>query len=135
MDKTWKKSNKNLKIRNEIENIHNTMLSLMLTQTHIFCYVVVLVYISGISVFSRSLLTIPLDIRQYPFFRPLALSFKNLGVKILQSRSVLRPNILVGSFKLDVATVWLQNGNYTHLLVCFSLSPADAPCSNFKMMI
>lgn len=30
--------------------------------------------------------------------------------QILQSRSVLRPNKLVGSFKLDVATVWNQEG-------------------------
>lgn len=29
----------------------------------------------------------------------------------MQSRSVLLPNRLVGSFKLDVATVWLQAGN------------------------
>lgn len=31
-------------------------------------------------------------------------------VKVLHSRSVLRPNKLIGSFKLDVATVWYQKG-------------------------
>lgn len=36
-------------------------------------------------------------------------------MKILQSRSVLRPNKLIGSFKLDIATVWLQKGNKNHL--------------------
>lgn len=30
--------------------------------------------------------------------------------KVLHSRSVLRPNKLIGSFKLDVATVWYQKG-------------------------
>lgn len=33
-------------------------------------------------------------------------------LQVLQSRNVLRPNVLVGSFKLDVATVWLQKGKY-----------------------
>lgn len=37
--------------------------------------------------------------------------------KVLQSRSMLRPNVLVGSFKLDIATVWLQKGN---IFVVFS---------------
>lgn len=32
----------------------------------------------------------------------------------MQSRGVLLSNRLIGSYKLDVATVWLQKGNHTH---------------------
>lgn len=46
-------------------------------------------------------------------------------VQILQSRSVLRPNKLIGSFKLDVATVWLQKGKTLYILIDYYL-PAYA---------
>lgn len=35
----------------------------------------------------------------------------NCMLKVLQSRGVLMPNKLIGSFKLDVATAWSQQGN------------------------
>uniref|UniRef100_A0A1I8P4F1 C2 domain-containing protein n=1 Tax=Stomoxys calcitrans TaxID=35570 RepID=A0A1I8P4F1_STOCA len=39
---------------------------------------------------------------------PVMLFDKIITLSVLQSRSVLRPNKLIGNFKLDVATVWTQ---------------------------
>ncbi|KAG4068681.1 hypothetical protein HA402_002372 [Bradysia odoriphaga] len=56
---------------------------------------------------------------------PVMLFDKIITLSVLQSRSMLRPNVLVGSFKLDIATVWLQKDHQFYHKWALLTDPED----------
>ncbi|XP_055712780.1 otoferlin-like isoform X2 [Phlebotomus papatasi] len=56
---------------------------------------------------------------------PIMLFDKIITLSVLQSRSVLRPNKLIGSFKLDIATVWNQKDHQFYHKWALLTDPED----------